>query len=171
MIGRAPSMTRRFGPVGSWRKGGLGQVLGEPVNISNPSVIYTGAGTTADCSRFSQWLLNTGCWKYSPQAWNQMNAATIAVGPVPMPNVVPPPAVAYSTNPPAPSSAADASAQTTDVLAAAQAANAQTFGDYFGQAASSLDTLAAASGSSGINWTMWLLLGAGVVTLILAVRR
>lgn len=172
MIGRAgtPSMTRRFGPAGYWRRGGLGQVVGQSTSVSKPSVIYTGAGFTADCSNLGEYILNTGCWRYTLGSWQQMNAAATAVGPLSSPPTVPATSFGTSTNPPAPISGAQASAQITDVLTAQHDLQTTALQNYFGQAATSLQTLVTTDGS-GIDWTTWALVAGGVLVLILVARR
>jgi hypothetical protein len=69
---------------------GMG-IVGQPIH---GSVIDTGAGTTADCSVGWQWALNSGCWKYSPSAWDQMKA----FGERPASVIKPPPAVDAGTS-------------------------------------------------------------------------
>jgi hypothetical protein len=61
------------------------------------STIDTGFGIKVDCTNWSSWLLNSGCWQYRPSAWDQMCQFTVP------PSPVPPPAVdAGTSNVPAP---------------------------------------------------------------------
>lgn len=68
-------------------------VVGEPVSLDHPSVIDTGFGVTADCATFSGWLFNSGCWKHSQTAWEQMNEF-----PANLPMPTPPPSIPLKAN-------------------------------------------------------------------------
>ena len=71
--------------IGRRRKRGLGAAG----DILYGSVIDTGLGTKVDCRDWGSFLLNTGCWVMSHDAWNQVGAAYDAATYLPPP-VVPP---------------------------------------------------------------------------------
>jgi hypothetical protein len=48
--------------------------LGAAGSIVSGSIIDTGAGITVDCSQMSSWILNSGCWQYSPSTWAQLSS-------------------------------------------------------------------------------------------------
>jgi hypothetical protein len=66
--------------------------IGDPVSSSSPAVIDTGFGTSANCADWASWLINSGCWKYSVSAWQQMTG----FAPPPTPSA--PPAVGAGTS-------------------------------------------------------------------------
>ena len=49
-----------------WRRG-MGAIP-----TPGSSLIDTGFGIKVDCSQLGPWLLNSGCWSYSPATWAQM---------------------------------------------------------------------------------------------------
>lgn len=71
--------------IGRKRRRGLGAAG----DILYGSVIDTGAGTKVDCRDWGSYLLNTGCWQLSHDAWNQVGAAYDAATYI-SPTVVPP---------------------------------------------------------------------------------
>jgi len=69
---------RRWSRISGLEKSYSGQRgysgLGSAGDILYGSVIDTGFGTTVDCSKWSSFLFNSGCWKYTFGSWGQMAA-------------------------------------------------------------------------------------------------
>lgn len=72
--------------------------MGQPVDNARPSVLYTGAGTSVDCSTTWGWVSTPACWKYSPSAWDQMNQFGSFIEGQPLPTPPPPVDLANTQN-------------------------------------------------------------------------
>ena len=125
--------------------------MGEAGAILQGSVIDTGFGTSADCNTWSGYLLNSGCWKYSPAAWEEI--AAFATPPAP-------PAVRSPGDIIAPPASGTDAQQSVDALLARQMRDAQTQNQAFFNAQPYVPESEAT--------TTWLLIGAaGIVALAL----
>jgi hypothetical protein len=72
-----------------YRVRGMG-AAGGAGSIVSGSIINTGAGITVDCNQTLPYILNSGCWQYSPATWAQLNSFSANAAAVMVPPAVPP---------------------------------------------------------------------------------
>ena len=137
------------------------------------SLIARNLGVT-DCSKTLGWLLDAGCWGYSPSAWDQMSQFNQPPAPMPSPAV----AGALSTTP-APYQCASGSLVTAatncpEYSAAIDAALTAGASDTQAANIAFFGTQPYVSGASSLLSSTWLWIGAAVVAGLLVlgmVRR
>jgi len=141
-------------------------------DITSGSILDTGFGTSVDCSKTAQFVLNPGCWGRSVSAWEQMAQFAASAASLPIPGAPPAVPLAFSGQETYAGSAPDVLNQfdqeTTDVLRQAKAsysADLQAWAD---------STVPVDDSAPGFwdQWKYWIIGGSAAAGLfLLATQR